>query len=143
MVNKQGISLREGAIYWDGTNVAGLQTGKIVFTPEVATYKVVGDKSDNSRWLGYKITVTISGLKSNDFIKNKIAEYKKSGRTPEMTIQGYRSDKNSDYYQATKKNEMVTAVGCVPTGDITLFDLDTNGEVVTDTFTFNAKDVNI
>jgi hypothetical protein len=64
--------------------------------------------------------------------------YIKNGVTPEMTIQGVQTDVNSDFY-ANNKSEKVTCVGCVPTGDINLIDMDTEGDVVKESITFGAK----
>ena len=57
--------------------------------------------------------------------KKKVLEYIKTGKTPEMKIQGISEDKNSDYYDINK-GDTITAVGCVMTGDISLMELDTD-----------------
>lgn len=57
-----------------------------------------------------------------------------------MTIQGIMTDKGSDYYNQYG-TDTVTAVGCVPTGDIILLGLDADGAELNDTITFNAKNV--
>jgi len=49
-------------------------------------------------------------------------------------------DKNSDYYKEYGTNT-VTCVGCVLTGDLPLTMLDSGGDVVEDSISFNAKDV--
>ena len=67
-------------------------------------------------------------------------EYKGSGKTPELTIQGVMNDQNSDYYEEFG-TDTVTAVGCVLTGDLPLTRLDSNGEIVDDDISFNAKDI--
>lgn len=69
-----------------------------------------------------------------------IDKYLKEGITPEMTIQGIQTDKNSDFY-LTNKSEKVTCTGCVPTGDINLIDMDTDGDVVKEEITFGAKKI--
>ena len=72
--------------------------------------------------------------------EDAIAKYRKTGETPEFTIQGVMDDTTSDYY---KKNgaDTCTCVGCVLTGDLNLIDLDSGGEVVDDVINFNAKDI--
>ena len=70
--------------------------------------------------------------------RNMIDSYLKDGKTPELTIQGVQTDKNSDFY-ATNKSETVTCVGCVPTDDINLIDMDTDGDVVKESIKFGAK----
>lgn len=47
-------------------------------------------------------------------------------------------DKNSDYYKTYGTNT-VTCVGCVLTGDLPLTMLDSGGQVVEDSISFNAK----
>ena len=49
-------------------------------------------------------------------------------------------DKASDYY-SDYGSDTVTAIGCVPTGDINLLNLDANGDILDDALNFNAKDV--
>ena len=48
--------------------------------------------------------------------------------------------RNSDYY-AANGTETVTCVGCVLTGDLNLINLDSEGQVVEDAISFNAKDI--
>lgn len=139
-VNKRGISLREGKVYLEGKVVAEAATFKLVFTPETVEYRVLGEHGKNRRWLGFDITGSMEEWKSTKWLTEKIQKYKKTGETPEFTIQGYRCDKNSDFYDKTKKPETVTATGCVLTGDLTLMDLDTEGQLVKQSISFGAKD---
>ncbi|MCD8364688.1 MAG: phage tail tube protein [Clostridiales bacterium] len=138
--NKSPISLREGHIYIDGVEVADGIKCNIKFTPDVWTGQQLGEQGYSSRWLGYKITGDITRRRSTNFLKEKIQEYKDSGITPEMTIQGVMDDAGSDYYQ-DYGTDTVTCVGCVLTGDLPLTVLDSGGEVVEDTISFNAKDI--
>ena len=50
------------------------------------------------------------------------------------------NDPGSDYYEKNG-TDVVTAVGCVLTGDISLTKLDTNGDILDDSLSFNAKDI--
>ena len=50
------------------------------------------------------------------------------------------NDENSDYY-ADYGSDVVTAVGCVLTGDLPLTRLDSAGEIVDDVINFSAKDI--
>ena len=59
---------------------------------------------------------------------------------PLLFIQGVQTDKNSDFYDKNK-SEKVTCIGCVPTGDMNLIDMDTDGDVVKESITFGAKRV--
>ena len=64
--------------------------------------------------------------------------YINTGVTPELTIQGIADDQGSEYY-ANNGSDTVTVAGCVPTGDLTLLLLDSGGQVLDDSFGFNAK----
>lgn len=138
--NKNPISLREGKVFIDGVEVADSVKAEIKFTPDVWTGKQLGERTDSSRWLGYKITVSITRRRTNNWLRVKLKEYKATGATPEMTVQGIMNDENSDYY-ASYGADTVTAVGCVMTGDLPLTALDSGGQVVDDVIAFNAKDV--
>lgn len=138
--NKNPISLREGKVFIDGVEVADSVACTIKFTPDVWTGKQLGERTNSSRWLGYNITGSITRRRSTNWLAVKIAEYRKSGATPEMKIQGIMNDENSDYY-AAHGTDTVTCVGCVLTGNLPLTALDSGGEVVDDVIAFNAKDI--
>lgn len=138
--NKNPISLREGHIFIDGVECADSVKCEIKFTPDVWTGKQLGERTPSSRWLGYAITGSITRRRSNNWLREKIKEYKASGATPELTIQGIMDDANSDYY-AAHGTDTVTAVGCVLTGDLPLTALDSGGDIVDDVIAFNAKDI--
>jgi hypothetical protein len=139
-VNKSPLSAREGQVYLDGTLVADATKFNLVFTPDVWEGKCLGEMGTNRRWTGYTITGTIEQWKTNNNYKKKIQEYLKSGATPEFKLQGVCEDKNSDYYDQNKK-DTITVVGCVMTGDISLMDLDTDGDVVKESIKFGAKNI--
>lgn len=138
--NKSPISMKEGKVLIDGVECLDSVSCTIQFTPEVWTGKALGEKTSSSRWTGYAITGNITRRRSTPWLHEKIAEYKASGRTPELTIQGIMNDKGSDYY-AEHGAYTVTAVGCVLTGALPLTALDSGGDVVNDSIAFNAKDV--
>ena len=138
--NKSPISLKEGKVFIDGVEVLDSVACTIQFTPDVWSGKTLGEKSNSSRWTGYNITGTMTRRRSTPWLAETIAKYKKTGKTPEMTIQGVMNDKASDYY-AEYGNYTVTAVGCVLTGALPLTALDSNGDVVDDAISFNAKDI--
>ena len=138
--NKSPISLKEGKVFIDGVEVLDSVVCNITFTPDVWTGKQIGERTNSSRWLGYNITGNITRRRSTNWLKQKIMEYKGSGKTPELTIQGVMNDQNSDYYEEFG-TDTVTAVGCVLTGDLPLTRLDSNGEIVDDDISFNAKDI--
>ena len=138
--NKSPISLKEGKVLIDGVEVLDAVSCTIQFTPTVWSGKTLGERTNSSRWLGYDITGTMTRRRSTPWLAETIAKYKKTGKTPEMTIQGVMNDKASDYY-AAHGNYTVTAVGCVLTGALPLTALDSHGDVVDDAISFNAKDI--
>ena len=138
--NKSPLSAREGKIYIDGTLVADACKFQLIFTPKVWEGKTLGEQGTNRRWIGYDITGTIEQWKTTPMYKKKVLEYIKTGKTPEMKIQGISEDKNSDYYDINK-GDTITAVGCVMTGDISLMELDTDGDEVKESIKFGTKDL--
>ncbi len=138
--NHAPISLRDGHIFLDGVELADCIKCEIKFTPDVWTGRQLGELTPSSRWLGYSISGTITRRRSSKWLEKKIKEYQKKHETPEMTIQGVMDDKNSDYYKKYGKN-IVTCVGVVLTGDLPLTMLDSGGDVLEDSLSFNAKDI--
>jgi len=138
--NKNPISLREGKVFIDGVECMDSVKCEIKVTPDVWTGKQLGESTPSSRWLGYAITGTITRRRSTPWLKEAIKKYMDSKSTPEFTIQGIMDDANSDYY-AENGADTVTCVGCVLTGDIPLTALDSEGNVVDDAVSFNAKDI--
>lgn len=137
-VNARPLSAREGKVFIDGNLVADSCKFKVVFKPEVWSGKQLSEPGTNRRWTGYDIEVTIEEWKTTRRYRGIVEEYLKSGATPEMTIQGIQTDVNSDFY-GRSGSETVTCVGCVPTGDINLIEMDTDGDVVKESITFGAK----
>lgn len=138
--NKNPISLREGKVFIDGVEVLDAVKCQIKFTPDVWTGRQLGERTPSSRWVGAAITGTITRRRSTPWLKDMIAQYNTTKATPELTIQGIMDDQNSDYY-AENGSDIVTCVGCVLTGDLPLTALDSEGTVVDDAISFNAKDL--
>ena len=138
--NQAPISLREGHVYLNGVEIADSIKCEIKFTPDVWSGRQLGELTPSSRWLGYSISGSITRRRSTKWLEGEIQKYKDSHETPEMTIQGIMDDKNSDYYKKCGTNT-VTCVGCVLTGDLPLTLLDSGGDVVEDSISFNAKDI--
>ena len=138
--NQAPISLREGHVYLNGVEIADSIKCEIKFTPDVWSGRQLGELTPSSRWLGYSISGSITRRRSTKWLEGEIQKYKDSHETPEMTIQGIMDDKNSD---DDKKygTDTVTCVGCVLTGDLPLTLLDSGGDVVEDSISFNAKDI--
>lgn len=138
--NKSPISLREGKVFLDGVEVMDSVKCDIKFTPEVWSGRQLGERTKSSRWLGYSIAVSITRRRSTPWLRDLIKKYIATGRTPEFKVQGVMNDENSDYF-AEYGSDTVTAVGCVPTGDLALTALDSNGEIVDDVIALSAKDI--
>lgn len=138
--NKNPISIREGKIFIDGVECADGVKAEAKFTPDVWTGRQLGERTPSSRWLGAAITGAITRRRTTPFLKDAIAKYQRTKETPEFVIQGIANDANSDYYEANGA-DTVTLVGCVLTGDLTLLNLDSDGQVLDDVINFNAKDI--
>lgn len=139
-VNRSPLSAREGKVYIDGVLVADSCKFKVVFKPSVWSGKQLSEPGTNRRWIGYDIEVQITEWKTTRRYRGMVDKYLKTGATPEFTIQGIQTDKNSDFY-VVYKSEKITCIGCVPTGDINLIEMDTDGDVVKEDITFGAKKV--
>lgn len=137
-VNSRPLSAREGKAYIDGVVVYDACKFKVVFKPDVWEGKQLSEQGTNRRWIGYDIVVTLEEWKTTNRYKDMVDKYLKSGVTPELTIQGIQTDKNSDFYDRNGSNK-ITCVGCVPIDDISLSDMDTDGDVVKDSVKFGAK----
>lgn len=138
--NKAPISLREGSIYIDGIKICDNVKAEFKITPDVWTGRQVGEKTQSSRWLGYTVSGSITRRRSTNWLNDVLEKYKKSSVTPELTIQGIMSDEGSDFYATYGKHLVVTLLGCVLTGDLTLLSLDSGGNVMEDVINFNAYD---
>lgn len=138
--NKKPIVLTEGKVFIDGEEIFDCVKCEIKFTPETYTGKVLGERSPSTRWKGFTITGTITRRRSTPFLKEIVQRYQKDGVEPEFTIQGVMDDKGSDYYR-DYGSDTIMAVGCIFTGDIILTSLDSSGDVVDDSISFNAKDI--
>lgn len=136
--NKRPILLNNAKVFIDKQLVSDCVKCEIIFTPNVWTGKVLGEMTKSSRWNGYEITGEITRRRSTPWLKEVIKKYINSGVTPEFTIQGQMDDENSDYYE-TYGSDVVTITGCVLTGDLTLSNFDSDGDVLEDTIKFNAK----
>lgn len=137
--NHSPISLREGHVYLDGVEIMDSIKCKVKMTPEVWTGRQLGEITPSSRWIGYSVSGEITRRRNSTWLKEKIKHYQENHETPEMTIQGIMDDKQSDFYKKYG-SEVVTVVGVVLTGDLTLLDLDSEGQVLEDSIAFVAKD---
>ena len=138
--NKNPISLREGKAFIDGVEVLDSVKLEIKFTPDVWEGRQLGERTPSTRWLGAKITASMTRRRSTPWLREMIQKYNKTKGTPEMTIQGIMNDENSEFYD-NYGAETITCVGCVPTGDLNLINLDSGGDVVDDVVAFNVKDI--
>ena len=70
--NHSPISLKEGKVLIDGVECLDSVACTIQFTPDVWSGKVLGEKSNSSRWTGYTITGNITRRRSTPWLKEKI-----------------------------------------------------------------------
>lgn len=138
--NKRRISMREGKVYLDGLMVMDAVKATAKFTPDVSESRGLGERTPSSRWVGGKISVTIEEFMATPWLSQIIKGYIKSGKTPVMTVQAIENDTGSEYYENYGSN-VVTATGCVPTGDLTLLDIDAGGDLRKQSITFSAKEI--
>lgn len=136
--NIKPVSLTEGHIYIDGVEVMDAVKCTIRFVPKVWSGTMVGKKGTNRRWIGYDIKGTLDEYKTTPRWVAMVKKYLQDGITPELKIQGMRTDPDSDYYELNG-SESATVTGVVIDGEIPLLDIDTEGEVVKDSISFGAK----
>ena len=134
------MSAREGRAFVGGTLVTSLVKLNAVFTPEITSKRVIGQKGLTSKVIGYDITGTITQFKATPWIKNAIQEYLKTGSFPKMDIQAIMDDKSSDYYQNYGADK-VQLIGVQLTGDLPVIDLDAEGEEVSEEISFSAAEI--
>lgn len=139
-INKRRVSMREGSVYLDGVKIMDAVKCEAVFTPEVAESRGLKERGLSRRWIGHDITGTITEYRTTPWARNAVKKYITNGVTPEFTITGIHNDTNSDYYDKYG-NESVTLKGCVLTGDISLINLDAEGELWQDELEFGAHDM--
>lgn len=134
---KRRLLCTEGRVVLDGRTI--LDTVKFVAkgTPTVAKSRALGDPGESARWKNLVWTVELTEYRSTPWMREAIKRYLDTGETPQFTIQGINTDKNSDYYDANGA-DTVTGTGCVITSDIELLGLDTAGETAQNTVTMSV-----
>lgn len=139
-MDRNRMSLREGRAYLDGELVMDLVKLDLIFTPEVAESRAVGQRGKSRRWLGYDITGTLTEYRSTPWLKEKIKDYINTGATPKFTFVGMQDDPESDYGKAFGK-DVITVENSVITSDIPLLSLDSEGEHVQTEIEIGGSDV--
>ena len=136
MITNTGMSPQlktEGKVFIDGEEF--LNAKKVLIK---ATLNNSQSKTLKTRTVGYDISVEVGTYKANKFGVNILKKYVDKGLTPSFTIQALNNDKGSDFFSQFG-NDVVTVTGCVPTGDLTLLDLDASStDYVEETITFNG-----
>jgi hypothetical protein len=139
--NRKGISLKQGRIFVDGTEVIDAAKLTVNYTPVVSETRRLRSKGVDRRYVGRDITGTLDEYRSTKWLREVIDSYELNGITPELTIQALREDEDSDFYKRDLEGETVTLTGVVLTGNLSLMDLDTDGDLVKDSIAFGAKDL--
>lgn len=134
------MSLREGNAYLDGEKVMDAVTCEVMFTPEVAESRSIGQRGLSRRWIGGDTTGSISEYKSTPWLKNAVKSYIDTGKTPKFTMVFVQNDPASDY-SSTYGKDIVTLENVVITSDIPLIQLDSEGELVQDEIEFGAENI--
>ena len=138
MGNTNRISLREGSVFLDGNQVMEAVKLEANFTPEVVESRILKERGVSRRWIGYDITGTITEYRTTPWLHDAIKKYTRDGITPVFTITGIQNDKNSEYYEKNGSIK-VTLKDVVLTGDLSLLNLDAEGELLQDEIEFGAK----
>ena len=136
--NTKPINVTEGKVYIDGIEVMDSVKFTVRFVPQVWSGTIIGKKGTNRRWINYDITGTIDEYKTTPRWSALVKKYLDDGITPELTMQGVRTDKDSDYYEQNG-SETATVTGVVITSEIPLFDIDSDSQVVKESISFGAK----
>ena len=140
--NEHPILLTEGIVYLDGVQIYDGVTLKITAHLKNWNGTTIGSRGrQSSRITGCTYDGQMTRRRKTPWARKTLQEYLKNGKTPEFTVQGVQADKDSDYYQ-DYGSETVTAVGCVLKGDITLIEMDAEGDVLNDVLDFDIYDVN-
>lgn len=131
----------EGKVFIDGEECMHAKKATVKVTINSNKSKPLGQKTSKTRTTGYDIKVEVGMYKTNKFGTKIIKDYIDKGLTPEFTIQLFNNDKGSDFYKKYG-NDVVTVIGCVPTGDITLMDLDSSStDYVEETISFDGYQI--
>ena len=139
-MDRNRMSLREGKAYLDGNLVMDLVTMEILFTPEVAESRSIGQRGKSRRWIGQDVTGSITEYRSTPWLKEAVKKYIATGKTPKFTYVGMQDDPNSDY-GSTYGKDVITVEGVVITSDIPLIQLDSEGEHVQSEIEIGAANV--
>lgn len=139
--NDEPIILADGKVYRDGKLVLDAVKCQLVAHLRNWSGSTLANNGNRStRITGITYDGTMTERRSTKWTRDILKDIK-AGKTPEFTIQGRIADKGSSYYKKYGA-EIVTAVGCVLTGDIKLIDFDVDSDdVFTDEIAFNAYDV--
>lgn len=139
-MDRNRMSLREGKAYLDGNLIMDLVTMEILFTPEVAESRAIGQRGKSRRWIGQDVTGSITEYRSTPWLKEAVKKYIATGKTPKFTIVGMQDDPNSDY-GSTYGKDVITVESVVITSDIPLIQLDGEGEHVQSEIEVGAANV--
>lgn len=134
------MSAREGRGFVDGKIVTSLIKLNAVFTPEVTKKRVMGQRGMTSKVIGYDITGTITQFKNTPWIRDSIKTYLDTGVFPQIDIQAVMDDSDSDYVKNFGADK-IQLIGVQFDGDLTLVDLDSEGEEVQEEVTFGASEI--
>lgn len=134
------MSAREGRGFVNGSQVTSLIKLHAVFTPEVSEKRVVGQRGKTPKVIGFGITGTITQFKATRWIRDAVKTYLTTGIFPLMDIQAVMDDPDSDFVRRYGEDR-VQLIGVQLTGDLSLIDIDAEGEEIQEEISFIATEV--
>lgn len=137
--NLKPLALRQARIYIDKELAFDMAECEVKFTTKTWSGHQLGDPGQSTRVTGYSISGTITKRRATTWGIDMIKEYIRTRKTPEFTLQCVIDDPDSDYQRVMSGPSEITLLGCVPTGDLSLFTAKADDDgIVTEAMTFNA-----
>lgn len=131
-----------GKVLLNGEEFIAAKSMKVEVAINSSSYKSVGDRNSRDRIINGDPTTTITNYKVNKFALNLYKDYISKGLTPNFKIVGQVIDEGSGYFSQYKKNDTITIKNAIPTGNITLFDLEAaSTDFVEETLTLKGGDI--
>lgn len=129
----------KGSVTFNGEELFSVETAQVVATINSNKHKSLGNDSSTTRIINADLKTTLKRYKVDNYVLNLYKNYISKGVTPELTLVLQNNDKSSSYFDKYKKNNTITIKGAVPTGDITLMDLDaSSSDFVEEELTFEG-----
>lgn len=138
--SNDAISLTEGRIIVDGEVRTNAISAKATFTINTVAVKALGARNEGNKPTGYKIAGSLVQYKVSRWLIDICKEYQNTGILKPFDLQGVIEDKASMYYRENGVTRD-TFVNCMLTGDIPIFDINSQGETMTEEISFTAEKI--